>query len=285
MASTLSLAPAPSLIGKLLPLIEETTHGVRNAILDLDEIANWDANEVNHQCLLSSIETIKDQVKEWQQCFLNKLRSLWLEQTKQYNDYKREVEKVLNIRHCAELDCLFSRLRDPKYQLDLTGANPFDEETKFKQHMFRFGFRYDSETKRLQLVCRRQLEEVSVFQTVTRSHAEQLLRARTADEQRLLELLRKPLEQIDVLIQAVEKKISASHVAASFTIYRRVKPSGSAPASEASGKRLAPTPPPSARHGNDVTAAPPIGSGKWMPAVPHSAPSPHSPEVDPGDIE
>ena len=233
----LSMAPAPSLVGQLYDMVEETTKSARDSLLQLDDISNWDANEINHGELLQSVETIKGQLKDWRQAFINKLRTMWLEQTKEYNDYKRKVESTLKIRHCSELDVAFPQLRDTATDIDLSGCSPYDEETKFKQHLFQLGFKFDGESRRLQGLCRRQLHEATVFAKLTLAHSERLLHAKQADEQKLQALIQKPQEQLELLVQAVEKKISASNRAASYTVYRRPKQASGqrGPGSAASG--------------------------------------------------
>lgn len=228
---TVVVAPAPSLIGPLLPLIKEAEEQMTASVLSLDSIATWDAKQSNHECLLRSVDCIKRQKDDWSAAMLNHLQTAWISETQQYNDYLKKMERTMNIRHCAELDNAFGRLRiqpgaqnqevSPQHADDMSNR---DAASNAEKHLASLGFATDPTSTRLQLLVDRQLKERRVMKVVSQDHHERLMKAKNRDVAKLKSILTKAHETIDALFVAVEKKITAAHHSGSNigATYRRV---------------------------------------------------------------
>lgn len=234
--------PAPSLIGKLLPMLRSTEETLTKAVLRLDDVASWDARETNHEGVLVAIEAVVANRTEWVTTMMNGLQSLWLKEATLYNDYKASIHRTLAIRHAAELGCMFPRMRKAvtgdrsvavrtaeavpsvadqaapaTAMLDTHGADDAavldalrqsDEQARMRKHANEMGFDADPANTRLNLLLQRQLKEKGVFVYVTGAHAEMLAQAKFADTQRLRGMLSHVEVQLDGLIAKIERKIS-----------------------------------------------------------------------------
>ena len=204
----------PSLASELFPSITSLEESLSAAAHDMDRIALWNSDTSSHVDLLRSLTVFKELRAEWFKALRTKLKSLWLNSTAQYQEYKSTVDKTLIKRHRAELELMFPHLRTTSKEIDLATLNG-SSITAEVRNLFALGFRYDqgSEGSSLKLtaLATRQSKERELFLHTAQDHIEQLAAARAADEALLEERLVKPLKLLDEIVDAVEKKIEASH--------------------------------------------------------------------------
>lgn len=248
--------PNQSLIGPLLPLVEEMKDALSSAAATLEATPAWDGAEVTHEDLLASVDELRATADEWQRALLSRLQALWMDQSREYNEYRKKIDRTLRQRHIAELDCMFPLLRTTAVDAEGAVRATNDEVERANiRHMIAHGFRYEREaegaTGKLSALCVRQLEERSVFDRTVNAHSEQLLDAKRADLQRLRVIISKTLDRVEAVSRQVEHKIAASQRAPTHAIYRRhIAGNGSAPSRDKEANAL-----PSGLTANALSAA------------------------------
>ena len=216
------------------------------AVHQLDDIAIWDANETNYEEILSSITELQNQFSEWKRVLRNRVQSLWMAQASEYNNYRQSVERTLRTRHIAEIACLFPNLRSVAPEPE--GPVPTTElDRRMRQHLFLYGFKFESGNTRLVQLVTRQLHESDTLSRVSLAHNELLLEARRRDVAKLSSVMKKTNDQVEGVVRSAEKKIAASkqiHAVPSAALYARQPSNNVTVASSPSA--LKPPHPPSA---------------------------------------
>jgi hypothetical protein len=213
--------PAPSLLGPLIGHIKAMEEHLHAAVATLTDLSAWDASATSHTGLQGSVEDVRRMHDDWHRGMLTHLQSLWFSESATYNDYRLKMEKTLAIRHRAELDHSFPRLRlEPSKKAARAQETDTDvlarvggsmEYAKYALHLARLGFDYDMSNSRLQLLVQRQLNEQSVFDTTVLKHTDRLVAAKRIDLAKLRGLLDRTEQSLEAMLAVVEKKIAAAH--------------------------------------------------------------------------
>jgi hypothetical protein len=103
--------PTPSLLSALLPMIRELDDFLGQSATAIDRLMLWDARAVNHEGLLQSMNELSRTHEQFLTAISAKLQSLWLRESQRYGTYVRSVDRTLSVRHSAELENAFPRLR------------------------------------------------------------------------------------------------------------------------------------------------------------------------------
>ncbi len=103
--------PTPSLLSSLLPMIRELDDFLGQSATAIDRLMLWDARAVNHEGLLQSMNELSRTHEQFLAAISAKLQSLWLRESHRYGTYARSVDRTLSVRHSAELENAFPRLR------------------------------------------------------------------------------------------------------------------------------------------------------------------------------
>ncbi len=252
--------PTPSLISALLPMIRELDDFLGQSATAIDRLMLWDARAVNHESLLQSMNELSRVHEQFLASINAKLQSLWLRESQRYGAYVRSLDRTLSVRHSAELENAFPRLRmgpgaHARIQHDITtgvfrslddaAADEHIEGVAVRDilvHLATHGFEYDATCRRLVLLVLRQMKENAVLRNTSAAHQERLNEAKRTDMQRLDKILRRSGQAVEALIVGTQRKIAASRNAslAASAVYM--------------GSARAPHAPPTARDGGQAEA-------------------------------
>lgn len=220
--------PTPSLLSSLLPMIRELDDFLGQSATAVDRLMLWDSRTVNHEPLLSCMNELTRTHEQFLATISAKLQSLWLRESQRYSNYVRALDRTLRVRHAAELENAFPRLRmSPaamaRAQHELASGNlrALDDVSADESiegipvrdvvvHLAQHGFEYDQSCRRLILLVLRQLRENKVLKTTSMQHMERLTEAKRTDLQRLDRILRRSSTAVEALVSGTQRKITAS---------------------------------------------------------------------------
>lgn len=223
-----SAPPTPSLLSSLLPMVRELDDFLGQSATAIDRLMLWDSRTVNHEPLLQCMSELSRTHEQFLAAISAKLQSLWLRESQRYSAYVRAVDRTLSVRHAAELENAFPRLRMTpqavaRAQHELASGNlraaedvSADESIEgvpvrdVLTHLAAHGFEFDQTCRRLILLVLRQLRENKVLRTTSTQHMERLTEAKRTDMQRLDRILRRSSTAVDALISGTQRKITAS---------------------------------------------------------------------------
>ena len=92
-------------------MIRELDDFLGQSATAIDRLMLWDARAVNHEGLLQSMNELSRTHEQFLAAIGAKLQSLWLRESQRYGAYVRSVDRTLSVRHAAELENAFPRLR------------------------------------------------------------------------------------------------------------------------------------------------------------------------------
>jgi hypothetical protein len=242
--------PPPSLLTPLFGHIKATEEHLLEAVGALTNIGTWDANTTNHTGIHDAVEELRRTHDDWHRGMLTHLQSLWFNESAVYNDYRQRMDRTLTVRHRAELEHAFPRLklgaaqrsaRAQESESDvLARVGGSMEHLQAATHATDLGFDFDAANSRLQLLLARQLNERAVFNRTVLRHTERLIEAKRIDVAKLKALLDRTEKSLEAMFAVVEKAIAASHqLAQTDKLYASTVGRGSSVVPSARGSRPA----------------------------------------------